>query len=110
MSGEFPKKGEVFWVALDPTIGSETKKTRPCMIVSSNEGNKRSNLVIVAPLTSKTVRVFTFECKVVVNGTKGKVMLNQIRTIDKSRLFKKEPNVEINIKELNLAIKKTLGL
>jgi mRNA interferase MazF len=83
---DFPKRGEIYWVNLDPTIGSETKKTRPALIVSNDIGNENSHVVIVAPITSKVKNVYPFEVEVTVNKKPGKIMLNQCRAIDKSRL------------------------
>jgi mRNA interferase MazF len=79
---------EVFLVNLDPTIGSETKKTRPCLVISPNELNRHLKTVIVAPMTTAgkpwPSRVAcTFEAR------SGHIVLDQIRTIDKSRLVKR---------------------
>lgn len=90
MSGNFPKRGNVYWVSLDPTVGSETRKTRPCLLVSNDQGNQVSNTVIVAPITSKVKKIYSFEVEVTVAGKKGKVMLNQCRAVDKTRLGKQE--------------------
>lgn len=89
MSGKkhnFPKRGEIYWANLDPTVGGEAKKTRPSLIVSNDLGNELSNIVIIAPITSKVKIVYPFEVKVVLQGKEGKIMLNQCRAIDKSRL------------------------
>jgi mRNA interferase MazF len=86
MAGKFPRRGDVYWVALDPTIGSETKKTRPCLVVSNDLGNELSDLVILAPITSKISRIYPYNVKVNVKGKDGKVMLNQVRAIDKARI------------------------
>ena len=82
----YPKKGDIYWVALDPTIGSETNKNRPAMIVSNDVGNSVSSRVIVAPITSKISKILPFEVAVEVRGRKGKILLDQIRSIDKLRL------------------------
>jgi mRNA interferase MazF len=86
MPGNFPKRGDVYWVCLEPALGFETKKTRPCLVVSNNKGNAASNTIIVAPITSKIKRVYSFEVQTVVLDKQGKVMLNQCRAIDKLRL------------------------
>ena len=57
----FPKRGEVYWVKLDPTVGSETKKTRPGVVVSNDSGNEYSSRVILAPITSQSKKVYPFE-------------------------------------------------
>lgn len=86
MVKNFPKRGEIYWVNLDPVVGSETKKTRPGLIVSNDVGNEMSQLVIIAPISSKIKNVYPFEVKTLVNGRPGKIMLNQCRAVDKSRL------------------------
>jgi mRNA interferase MazF len=78
----------VYFVNLDPTIGSEIKKTRPCVIISPNEMNFNISTVIIAPITSKLRNYPTrIPCKV--DGKQGQIVLDQIRTVDKIRLFKK---------------------
>jgi mRNA interferase MazF len=86
---KYPRKGDVYWVALDPTIGSEIKKTRPAIIVSTNITNEISSRVIIAPVTSRAHKIFPFEVPISLNGQKGKILLDQIRSIDKKRLGKK---------------------
>ncbi len=81
------KRGEVWLVALDPTVGSEIQKSRPCVIVSPSELNQHLRTVIVAPLTSKGF-VAPFRVPVTHAGTKGLIVLDQIRTVDKIRLTK----------------------
>jgi len=78
---------EVYFVNLDPTIGSEIKKTRPCVIISPNEMNHNISTLIIAPLTSKLKNYPTrVSCKV--EGKQGQIVLDQIRAVDKSRLVK----------------------
>ncbi|MFZ1281596.1 MAG: type II toxin-antitoxin system PemK/MazF family toxin [Ignavibacteriaceae bacterium] len=78
----------VYFVNLDPTIGSEIKKTRPCVIISPNEMNFNISTVIIAPITSKLRNYPTrIPCKV--EGKQGQIVLDQVRTVDKIRLFKK---------------------
>lgn len=78
----------VYLVNLDPTIGSEIKKTRPCLIISPNEMNKNISTIIIAPLTSAT-RNYPTRIKCKVQGKEGQIVLDQIRTVDKKRLIKK---------------------
>ena len=79
---------DVFLVSLDPTVGSEIKKTRPCVIISPNEMNRNISTVIIAPLTSRLRNYPTrVPCKVA--GKQGQIVLDQIRTVDKLRLVKK---------------------
>lgn len=79
---------DVFLVNLDPTIGHEIKKTRPCLIISPNEMNHHISTVIVAPMTTKGRRYPTrIACSF--QGKQGQIVLDQIRTVDSRRLVKK---------------------
>jgi mRNA interferase MazF len=79
------KRGEVWWVALDPPIGSEIQKTRPCLIVSPDVMVKGLRTVLVAPLTSRG-RPTSFRPPVSLKGTTGLILLDQLRAVDKARL------------------------
>lgn len=79
---------DVYLVNLDPTIGSEIKKTRPALIISPIEMNTHLNTVIIAPLTTKT-RPYPTRIKLTFQGKSGQIVLDQLRTIDKSRLLKR---------------------
>lgn len=79
---------DVFMVNLDPTVGREIKKTRPCLIVSPDEMNKYISTVIVAPMTTKG-RDYPSRIACKFQGQSGQVVLDQIRTVDKRRLLKK---------------------
>jgi len=83
---KLPRRGDVYWVVLDPTIGSEIKKTRPAVIVSNNSCNTFGSRVVVLPLTSNVDSVYPGEAMVVVNGKPARVLGDQIRSVDKSRL------------------------
>jgi len=74
-----------YWVTLDPTQGSEIAKTRPCVVVSPDELNNYLNTVVIVPLTS-TLRNYPFRVQCVVTGKKGELAIDQIRTMDKTRL------------------------
>jgi mRNA interferase MazF len=94
---------EVYFINLDPTIGSEIKKIRPCVIISPNEMNHNISTLIIAPLTSKLKNYPTrVPCKV--EGKQCQIVLDQIRTVDKSRLVKKIDtlNKTKQIKVLNI--------
>jgi mRNA interferase MazF len=82
------KRFEVYLVNLDPTLGSEIQKTRPCLIISPDEMNNHIATVIVAPMTTKG-RDYPTRVKCQFEGKAGQIVLDQIRTIDKSRLVKK---------------------
>lgn len=79
---------EVVLVNLDPTIGSEIKKTRPCAIISPNEMNHHLKTVIMAPMTTKS-RKYPSRVPVLHDNKKGWLVIDQIRTIDKARIVKK---------------------
>ncbi len=86
------KRYEIYLVKLNPTIGSEIQKTRPCIVISPNEMNVLKT-VIVAPMTSKGFE-FIFRPKIKFEKKDGLVLLDQIRTVDKARLVKKIGNVD----------------
>ena len=79
------RRFDIFFIELDPTIGSEINKTRPCVIISPDEMNNALNTVIIAPLTS-TIRNYPMRINCIVQGKPGQIALDQLRTIDKSRL------------------------
>ena len=81
-----PRRGDVYWVSLDLTIGSEIKKTRPAVIVSNNSCNTFGSRVVVLPLTSNVESLYPGEAVIVVNGKPARVLGDQIRSLDKSRL------------------------
>ncbi len=82
------KQYSIVLVNLDPTIGSEIKKTRPCVIISPNEINKFLNTIVVAPMTTN-LKKYPTRIQVEHNDKKGMIAIDQIRTIDKSRILKK---------------------
>lgn len=91
---------DVYLINLDPTVGSEIRKTRPCLIISPDEMNKHIRTVIVAPMTKAGKDYPTrIQCKF--KRKKGQIVLDQIRTIDKTRLIKKlgtiDPNSQIEV-------------
>ena len=78
---------DVYLVNLDPTIGSEIRKTRPAVIISPNEINHHLNTVIIAPMTT-TIRSYPTRIKLNFQGKNGQIALDQLRTIDQVRLIK----------------------
>ena len=82
------KRFDIFLVCLDPTVGHEIQKTRPCLVVSPNEMNFHISTVIVAPMTTKG-RSYPTRISCSFQGKKGQIVLDQIRAIDKKRLVKK---------------------
>jgi len=79
---------DVFLVALDPTLGHEIKKTRPCTVISPNEMNHHIGTVIIAPMTTKG-HDYPTRVRCTFQGVEGQVVLDQIRTVDQTRLVKK---------------------
>ena len=79
---------DVFLVALDPTIGHEIKKTRPCTVISPDEMNHHIGTVIIAPMTTKG-RDYPTRVPCTFQGVEGLVVLDHIRTVDKTRLIKR---------------------
>jgi mRNA interferase MazF len=87
------KRFDVFLINLDPTIGSEIQKTRPCLVISPDEMNRFIKTVIVAPMTTKGTSYPTrVLCKF--QGKQGQVVLDQIRTVDKTRLVRRLGKVD----------------
>jgi len=78
---------EVYYVNLDPTIGSEIKKTRPCVIISPNEMNKYLQTIVIAPMTT-TSKKYPTRIEVKHDRKIGWIVIDQIRTIDKQRIIK----------------------
>jgi mRNA interferase MazF len=86
------ERGEVWLVALDPTVGSEIQKTRPCVVVSPPELNEYLNTVIVAPMTTGS-RAAPFRVGLTFARKRGLILLDQIRTVDKERLVKRAGSI-----------------
>jgi mRNA interferase MazF len=82
------KRFDVYLVNLDPTIGSEIKKTRPCLVISPDEMNRWIRTVIIAPMTTKG-QLYPTRVPCEFQEKEGQVVLDQIRTVDKSRLVQK---------------------
>jgi mRNA interferase MazF len=104
-------RGEVWWVNFDPSIGGEIQKTRPAVIVSNNASNKVMNRVQVIPLTSSVTKVYPPEALVTVNGARSKAMADQLATVSKLRLVRKEGAISAaEMLSVERAIKIQLGL
>jgi len=99
---------QIVLVNLDPTIGSEIKKTRPCVIISPDEMNKYLNTVIIAPMTSQSKKYPT-RIEVKHDNKIGWIVLDQIRTIDKQRIIKiLDRLIDSEIDRVKLTIKELL--
>lgn len=98
---------EIVLVNLDPTVGSEIKKTRPCVVISPNEMNKFLNTIVIAPMTSSS-RPYPTRVEVQTNNKKGWVVIDQIRTVDRKRITKIFGKLSVNeIIEVKNVLKET---
>lgn len=110
------KRGDIWLVNLDPTVGHEIKKSRPGVIIQNDIGNKYSPITIIAPVTSQKIdAVFPFETFISKKNSglekDSKVLLNQIRAIDKNRLSKRIGRVDYwSLEKIDEALKVSLGL
>lgn len=89
-------RGEVYWVNLDPTIGSEIQKTRPALVVSPDDMNAALPRVIVAPITSKG-QPLGCRPELTLNGKPARILLDQIRCVDKARLAGKLGEIDVGV-------------
>ncbi len=97
------KRFDVYLVNLDPTIGKEIKKTRPCLVISPDEMNNYIATVIIAPMTTQG-RDYPTRVKCHFEGKDGQIVLDQLRTVDKSRLIKKLGKITPGIQKDVLAV------
>ena len=105
------KRGEVWWVNFDPSVGCEVKKERPAIIVSIDPFNKHSNRLQVIPITSNVSRLYPSEVVVTVNNNPNKALIDQIATVSKQRFRKKIDTLsEIGMNQVGETIKLHLGL
>ena len=82
----WPRRGDVFWVNLDPARGTEIRKTRPAVIISNDSCNKYGARVIVLPVTSNVESLFPGEARIEIGGRPARALGDQLRSLDKSRL------------------------
>lgn len=95
--------GDVWLVQLDPTVGSEIQRTRPCVVISPPELHQHLRTVIVAPMTTGS-RPAAFRVPITIKGKTGQILLDQIRTLDKVRLVRREGAVTATTLKRTLAV------
>lgn len=106
-----PKRGEIWWVQFDPSIGSEIQKTRPAVVISSDVSNVHINRFQVIPVTSKVDRVYPGEALLQMKQKKGKAMANQLTTASVDRFVEKYSDVHMSEMILiERAVRTQLGL
>ena len=104
------RKGGIYLVNFDPTLGAEVKKIRPAVVVSNDINNAHSPIISIAPLSSRVARIFSFEVEIpaTVGGLteRSKVMVNQTRAIDKMRILKQIGTLEESyLRKIDAALK-----
>ena len=105
------KRGEVWWVNFEPSVGGEIIKKRPAVIISNDAANKYLNRVQVVPLTSRVGRVFPSETLVMLGDRESKAMADQLTTVSKQRLINREGRLaSADMRKVERAVKVQLGL
>jgi len=105
------RRGEVWWVNFDPSVGGEIRKKRPAVIISNDAANKYLNRVQVAPLTTSVGRIYPSEAVVTLNSRQNKAMADQLTTVSKLRLIKRAGKLtSADMRKVEHAVKVQLGL
>lgn len=105
------KRGEVWWVNFDPSIGSEIQKKRPAIIVSNDSSNEHLERLQVIPLTTRIDRLYPSEAYVTLNGQKRKAMADQLTTVSKQRVDNRIGRIsDDDMRLVDEAIRVQLGL
>jgi mRNA interferase MazF len=88
-----PRRGEIWWAKLDPTVGSEISKTRPCLVISSSSINERRRTVVIVPLSSSSKVAPPLTVRVKCSGRQAVAVLDQVRAVAKERLTRRIENL-----------------
>jgi len=107
----WPRRGEVWWVALDPALGTEIRKTRPAVVVSNDSCNRHGSRVVILPVTSNVESLYPGEAQVRVRGGAARALGDQIRSVDKRRLESRIGALSADdMESVNEALRVTLHL
>jgi mRNA interferase MazF len=106
-----PRRGDVFWVNLDPVVGTEIRKTRPAVVVSNDSCNRFGARIVVLPITSNVDSLYPGEAMIDLKGRPGRALGDQIRSIDKRRLKARVSTLTADeMARIDEALAITLGL
>jgi len=106
-----PRRGEIWWVALDPAIGTEIRKTRPAVVVSNDSCNRYGSRVVVLPITSHVESLYPGEARIEVGGKPARALGDQIRSLDRSRLRTRIGSLsEDDLRAVDAAVRITLDI
>ena len=106
-----PRRGDIFWVGLDPARGSEIRKTRPAVAISNDSCNRYGTRVVVIPITSNVSSLYPGEARIELRGRPGRVLGDQIRSVDKARLGSRLGRLAHDeLREVEDAVRVTLAL
>ena len=105
------RRGDIVWVALNPTRGTEIRKTRPAVVISNDSCNQYGSRIVVLPVTSNVSSLYPGEARIDLAGKPARVLGDQIRSVDKSRLRSRAGRLrQDELREVEDAVKITLGL